>query len=504
VGTVVTALLACVGCGRVAFDSLADADVSGPRPFGRRLYVKASNADPNDQFGLALAISRDGSTVAVGAPLESSAATAIGGDETNDDSLESGAVYVFRRAGDTWTQEAYIKASNADPIDQFGWSVALSADGNILVAGARREDSGGAPSDNSVISAGAAYVFARSGSSWSQQAYLKASNPDPGDAFGEKVAISDDGATIAISSFHEDSAARTIDGDSADNSASSAGAVYVFARTAIGWSQQAYVKASNAEANDELGRGLALSADGNTLVAGAMREDGGSPGVNGDQDDNSAFNAGAAYLFTRAGTTWTQRAYLKASNPGAEDIFGFQVALSADGTVLAVGANGEASAARGIDGAQDDNSAAAAGAVYVFSGSGASWTQKAYVKASNTGAGDALGFAVWLSAAGDLLVAGAADESSRATGVDGEQNDRSVLGAGAVYSYIDRGGWAQRQYLKADFSGSGYRFGWSVVVAGDGNTLAVGAPFDGSGARGIGQDGSSSTAAASGAVYLYY
>jgi trimeric autotransporter adhesin len=513
VALVGTVLLVSASCGRFAFDRAGDAGADGHadapsdaglRPFGRRVYVKASNAGGEDRFGLAVAISRDGSTVAVGAPLESSAATTINGDENNDGAPESGAVYVFRRVGDTWTQEAYIKAANADSFDQFGWSVALSADGNTLVAGARREDSGGAPSDNSVANSGAAYVFVRDGTLWSQQAYLKASNPDVQDAFGEQVAISGDGSTIAAASFFEDSAARTIDGNAADNSASAAGAVYVFVRAGMTWSQQAYVKASNAEANDELGRSLALSHDGNTLVAGAIREDSGSAGVNGDQDDNSMSNAGAAYVFTRAGTTWTQRAYLKASNPGSGDVFGLQAAFSADATVLAIGAIGEASAARGIDGAQGDNSANSAGAVYVFSGGGASWTQKAYIKASNTDAGDELGYAVSLSAAGDRLVASALYEASSATGIDGAQDDNSMPGAGAVYSYVDRGGWSQDHYLKADYAGVDHNFGWRAAVAGDGNTLVVGAPFDSSGAQGIGQDGSSQTVPRSGAVYIYY
>ena len=149
-----------------------------------------------DQFGEVLAISRDGLTIAVGAPLESSQSTVINSGAADNSALESGAVYVFRRNG-AWTQEAYIKAANAEAGDQFGWGVALSADGNTLVVGARDEDSDGdgvgPPYDNAAPNAGAAYVFVRTGSTWAQQAYLKATASDPSDQYGERVAISDDG-----------------------------------------------------------------------------------------------------------------------------------------------------------------------------------------------------------------------------------------------------------------------------------------------------------------------
>ncbi|MEB2349380.1 MAG: integrin, partial [Comamonadaceae bacterium] len=145
-----------------------------------------------------------------------------------------------------------------------------------------------------------------------------------------------------------------------------------------------YFKASNTDADDHFGVSLALSADGSTLAVGAYIEDSNATGIDGDQANNSAAYSGAVYIFTRSGSTWSQQAYVKASNTGAFDEFGVSLALSADGSTLAVGAYGEHSNATGIDGDQANYSAANSGAVYVFTRSGSTWSQQAYVKASNT------------------------------------------------------------------------------------------------------------------------
>jgi hypothetical protein len=201
------------------------------------------------------------------------------------------------------------------------------------------------------------------------------------------------------------------------------------------WSQQAYVKASNTGANDLFGSSVALSNDGSTLAVGAHGEDSATFGIGGNQADNSAADAGAVYVFTRSGATWNQQAYLKASNTDAGDIFGASVALSGDGATLAVGAGFEVSAATGIGGDQTSNSAMEAGVVYVFTRSGAAWSQQAYVKASNTGAGDRFGGSVGLTSDGATLVVGASDEESAATGIGGNQTDNSATYAGAAYVF---------------------------------------------------------------------
>ena len=149
------------------------------------------------------------------------------------ESSGTGAAYVFVRGNDVWSQQAHIKASNADAGDGFGGSVALSADGDLLAVGASGEASaasgvGGDQADDSLVGAGAVYVFARGGDAWSQRAYVKASNPDAEDGFGGVLALSVDGSTLAISPYKEDSAATGIGGDQQDNSLQLAGAVYLF------------------------------------------------------------------------------------------------------------------------------------------------------------------------------------------------------------------------------------------------------------------------------------
>jgi len=406
--------------------------------WGPPVYIKASNTRAGDEFGMSVALSTDGSTLAVGAPFEASGAAGIGGNQADSSAPSAGAVYLFTRRGTTWAQEAYIKASNPDTEDLFGISVALSANGSTLAVGAFFEASaatgiGGDQADNAAAFAGAAYVFTRGGTTWRQEAYIKASNTGAGDEFGASVALSGDGSSLAVGAPLEASAATGIDGNQADDSALNAGAVYVFSRSDTTWRQEAYVKAAQTSNNAQFGYRVALSADAATLAVGAPVEASAATGIDGNQADHSMPGAGAVYLFSR-NATWHQEAYLKASNTGANDQFGFSVALSADGSTLAVGANGEASAAIGIDGNQADHSTPFAGAIYTFTRTDTAWNQQAYLKASNTNAADFFGSSVALSASGVLAV-GAYREASAATGVGGDQANNSASFAGAVYVF---------------------------------------------------------------------
>ena len=406
----------------------------------QQAYIKASNADDFDFFGQAISLSADGNTLAVGANGEASNAIGIDGIQTDNSASDAGAVYVFTRSGTTWSQQAYIKASNTNADDNFGRAVNLSDDGNTLAVGASGEasnDNGidATQTDNSLADAGAVYVFTRSGSAWSQQAYIKASNTDAADYFGAAVSLSTDGNTLVVGTPGEDSSSTGIGGSEVSNNASGAGAVYVFARNGSSWSQRAYIKASNTDAGDNFGNDVSLSADGNTLAVAARYENSNATGINRNQIDNSASNAGAVYIFTHSGSSWSQQAYIKASNTEAFDYFGEAVSLSADGNRLAVGAYGEASNATGIGGNQTDNDASDSGAVYVFIRSGTNWSQQAYIKASNTDAADYFGLAVSFSGDGNTLAAAARDEASNALGIGGDQTDNSATAAGAVYLY---------------------------------------------------------------------
>ncbi|VAX01209.1 probable outer membrane secretion protein -Rhodobacter capsulatus, partial [hydrothermal vent metagenome] len=268
---------------------------------------------------------------------------------------------------------------------------------------------------------------------WNQQAYLKASNTDAGDQFGAGVSLSGDGTTLAVGAWGEASNDTGIDGNEANNDESFSGAVYLFTFSGGLWTQQGYLKANNAEANDLFGFVVGLNTDGNTLAVGAIGESSSSNGVGGNPVSNGAINSGAVYVFTRSAGIWDQQAYIKASNTGMNDQFGFALNLSSDGNTLAVGAYSEGSNAIGVGGDSLDNSAANSGAVYVFTRSSGLWDQQAYIKASNTQAGDRFGFALSLSADGTTLAVGADLEDSN--GINGDQTNNSRVDSGAVYLY---------------------------------------------------------------------
>lgn len=327
--------------------------------------------------------------------------------------------------------------------------------------------------------------------------YFKASNAEAGDQFGSVLALSSDGSTLAVAAPLEDSA---IAGDPGNNAAADSGAVYLFTRHAGSWQQQQVIKASNPDANDRFGSSLALSADGNSLAVGAPLEDSSARGINGNQANDNPLNTGAAYLFTRTGSSWTQQAYLKASNDSG--LFGISVALGGDGRTLAVGAVFESGASTGIDGNQNANPAFInSGAVYVFTRGDSldSWTQQAYVKASNTETGDQFGGSLALSKDGNTLVVGAQFEDSDAMGVAGHQLNNNAFDSGAAYVFLRSGSsWSQQAYLKASNTAAGNRFGASLSLSADGQALAVGSPREDSGAA-----GQSKAALDSGAVYVF-
>jgi len=415
--------------------------------------VKAENADPEDDYGRFLAL--DGRTLVVGAPDEDSAARGIDGEGDNNDAPDSGAVYVYVRAEDgTWRLEAYIKSANSDAGDRFGSAVSL--DGDTLVVGAPGEDSdaegvGGEPGDNSLSTAGAAYVFVRSEDGWEQQAYLKASASDSGDAFGSAVAVYQD--WVVVGAPFERSAATGSGGNDEDNSIVAAGAVYPYVRQGQNWQPLGYLKASNSDTADLFGTAVDIVGSptpfGTELMiaVGAPGESSNAVGVGGNQLDNSADDAGAVYLILGNGVGgWGQVGYLKASNTGPDDEFGRVLALAAgQQRRILVGASREDSIGTGVDGVQADNSATQSGAAYLFIENDLVITQEHYLKASNTNAGDRFGFAVAMDR--DLILIGAPLEDSGALGVDGDQSDNSRDAAGAAYLLARPDGLFQDRFM---------------------------------------------------------
>ena len=219
------------------------------------------------------------------------------------------------------------------------------------------------PINESAADSGAAYVFVRSGTTWTQQAYLKPAavgTTQAGDRFGHSVAVSGD--TVVVGAVYEDSSTTGVN-STPNESAPFSGAAYVFVRSVTTWTQQAYLKPAavgTTQEYDEFGVSVAVSGD--TVVVGASKEDSSTTGVNSTPDE-LASSSGAAYVFVRSGTTWTQQTYLKASQVTPGDYFGDSVAVSGDTVV--VGASGEDSSTSGVNSTPNE-SASASGAAYLF------------------------------------------------------------------------------------------------------------------------------------------
>jgi hypothetical protein len=316
----------------------------------------ATDAAAHDHFGISVAIS--GTTALVG--------TNHGFATVNF----SGSAYVFTRTGSSWSQQAKLDASDAAINDHFGGSVAISGD-TAVVGAAKDEDAGS--------SSGSAYVFTRNGSIWTEQAKLTASDAAADDLFGTSVSVW--GNTALVGAFGDDDAG------------SSSGSAYAFTRTGSIWTEQAKLTASDAAANDFFGRSVAIS--GNTAVVGA----------DGDDDGSSA--SGSAYVFTRTGSIWTEQAKLTASDAAADDSFGRSVAVSGN---------------RAVVGAYlDDDGGLASGSAYVFTRTGSIWTEQAKLVASDAAARDNFGTSV--SVWGDTAVVGASSD------------DDADINSGSAYTF---------------------------------------------------------------------
>ncbi len=297
--------------------------------------LTAPDAEAFQNSGNSVALSGDGNTALVG----------------DDGNSGKGAAYVFTRIGATWTPLQELTASDGVSFDGFGWSVALSGDGNTALVTAVGEND-----------QGAAYVFTRSGETWTHQQQLTASDGATNDIFGCSAALSGDGNTALVGAY----------GHNFDR-----GTAYVFTRVGATWTQHQEVTASDGMSNDGFGFSVALSNDGNTALVSA-------PSRN--------YGWGAAYVFTAPEATWTQQQELTASDVlvGA---FGRSVALSSDGSTALVGA--------------PDYPGSLPGAAYEFIGSGATWTQLQKLTASDGVSGDQFGSSVALSGDGNTALVAA-------------------------------------------------------------------------------------------------
>jgi len=455
----------------------------------------------NHFLGYSVAV--DGDTLVVGAPSESGSGAgvnpAVGG--SSGASGGSGAAYVFVRNGGAWTQQAYLKATQPGFGDQFGISVAVS--GDRIIVGAPYEDSGqagpqglGVLLDETVPVAGAAYVYVRSGSTWTPDQVLKGI-PHASDQFGQSVGVS--GETFVVGAPGDPSSARTVNGDPGNSEAPSSGAAYVFRRNGSLWTYD-YLKAPNADPNDLFGRSVAVSGD--YVVVGALGESSQGAFRYPTPDDNSMGGAGAAYVFRRkphpvtGRPTWSFDAFLKSPAPDAEDSFGRAVAIS--GRHVVVGALGEDGGYGGGAPLLTDNSAPDAGAAFVFSRTGVTWGDPQILKAAQPTAGDRFGTSV--SVSGLLVAVGADLEDGGGAGVS-PILDELGTDTGAAYVFVIGPPWLTPLYVKAHVPDPGDAFGAAVAISGD--TLVVGAHGEQSIAVGVNGDATDDTGPAHGAAYVY-
>lgn len=352
----------------------------------------------NDRFGHRVVLSGDGSTLAVSALYEASAATGINGDQSNNNAPNSGAVYVFTAGEQDWQQQAYIKPSNtfslpdSDAYHLFGGALDISTDGHTLAVGAVG-DIGSKPGVNTVATedevdeypqvreAGAAYVFTREGGEWSEEAYIKPSHvyndrrlAQNGitQRFGASVALTGDGERLAVGSLGDLSAEGGIDSrpdnydlDDSGTVLPQSGAVHLFRKVDREWREVGYLKATYNRQGLQFGRTLTFSADGDHLAV-AARDGSAETGIDGEGDDNSAPRSGAVYTYSLRDARWRPAHYIKSPNTETNDHFGQGLDLSADGATLAVGAHREDSEATGTNGERDNDEADEAGAVYLY------------------------------------------------------------------------------------------------------------------------------------------
>lgn len=366
--------------------------------FGGSTKIQANDGIAGDQFGGTVAIS--GTTVIVGA--NGGAATSSG----------AGSAYVYTLSSGAWTLQQKLTANDGEADDAFGSYVAISGDTAVVGAFGDRVGTN--------VNQGSAYVFVRSGSSWSLQQKLTAADGAANDFFGRAVAIAGDSVVVGSSSADV--------GANVDQ-----GAAYVFFRSGTTWAQQAKLVAGDAASTDYFGDSVAISAD--TVVVGAT------------EDANGAnIQQGSAYVFTRTGTAWSQQAKLTAGDGTAFDYFGFSVTVDANtaviGTLQDVGPNFQQ------------------GSAYVFVRSGTTWTQQQKLLAGDGSANDSFGNSVFIL--GDTVMIGAA----------GDTNGANVR-QGSAYLYTRSGtSWTQSQKLVAtdgtsdDSFGAGVAFTQNAAVVG--------------------------------------
>ena len=322
------------------------------------------NNTGGDYFGGS--VSLEGDTLAIGASGDDNASA----DRVGLINQSSGAVYVFKRNTGVWSLEQFLKASYIKNFVHFGGTVSLS--GESLAVGAAGDMNGASginpPIEGAAWQSGAVYVFTRLNNSWTQQVYIKPqdSGTTPYDGlyarqnyFGASISLNGD--MLAVGSPGQDRNTNGVDDGLSDDS----GAVYMFTRSGVEWTQELTLKASNLEATDRFGSSVAI--DTNTLAVSATVEHSSATGIDGDESNNDQYGAGAVYLFTQSNDVWTQTHYVKPSNTPMVENFG---AVALDSGTLIVGVKAEDNNTSGINSVEqngEQGELVSSGAIYTYS-----------------------------------------------------------------------------------------------------------------------------------------
>lgn len=378
-------------------------------PNSEEAMLSASDKAAEDYFGSTIAIDDTGTRVIVGAY----------GVDTNSLSY-AGKAYIFVRSGSTWTQEAILKANTPATAGYFGFSVAITGSGDRVAIGAYG-------ADGSIASSGTLYIFNRSGTTWTQEARFAAGSLNANDQFGYCVAIDSTGDRVAVGAPMN------------DLNASDGGVVFIFKRNVTTWTQEARIVPSEINTNIQFGTSLDITSDGSRIVAGAPFLVAGSITANG-----------RAYVFVRSGTTWSQEQIIANSDaPATYDNYGSKVAISGDGTRLVVGCLGK-----------EYSSYTDAGACYVYSRSGSSWSFERKLISSTVNSYSNFGGAIAINNNGTRIAIG-------------EGTVQAGSKKGAVHTYTRSGTtWTFETKIIASQAFTG--IGASVDITSDGSRIASG------------------------------
>lgn len=385
-------------------------------PNNESAILTASDKASNNYFGYSVSIDSDGTRIVVGAYGASAGGFSI-----------AGKAYVFSRSGSNWTEETILTASDKAANYYFGFAVSIDSDGTRIVVGSIYAKSG------TVSNAGKAYVFSRSDTTWTEEASMsEAANAAAYTNYGRTVMISGDGNRIIVGASN-----------AAPGGVSSAGRAYIYSRSGTTWTEEAVLTASNISASAYFGRGTVITTDGSRVAVGSY---GASP--------SATSMAGAVYVFSRSGTSWTQEAILTASDKAANDNLGIGLSISSDGTRIVATAH---NASR--------NSITSIGKTYIFSRSGTSWTEEAGFLSSDGVASDKFGSYTAISNAGSFAMTSAVQAGSPGYTLSGK-----------TYIHKRNGvSWSELSIMTASDKVTSDYYGRSIAISGDEKFAVIGA-----------------------------